>query len=62
MLKLMLRPGSKQGNRIPLDSVSALKSITQDDVDRVSCKGKCAGSGARHHLLGGKSGRASLRG
>ena len=52
MLKLMLRPDGKPRNRIISDSVSALKNIEQDDVDKMSCRGMCAGGGARHHLLG----------
>lgn len=39
MLKLMLRPDSKPRNRIISDSVSALKNIEQDDVDKMSCRG-----------------------
>jgi len=60
----MLRPESKPRNRIISDSVSALKNIEQDDVDKMSCRGMCAGGGARHHLLGEgrrKSWRTSLR-
>lgn len=63
MLKLMLWPDSKQRNRIISDSVSALKNVEQDDVDKMSCRGMCAGGGARLRLLGegrGKSWSTSL--
>lgn len=63
MPKLMLRPDSKQGNRITLDSVSALKKVKQGDADRALAGGSVQGVEPDTIYLpgGGKSERASLR-